>query len=83
MMKVRLKKDKQTKIGIFLLTILLILSLVGFLLQNNHFEMILLTAELIFIFVLAKVSYFTIISFIFWFSFLQEYFASISRILSA
>lgn len=83
MMKVRLKKDKQTKIGIFLLTILLILSLVGFLLQNNHFEMILLTAELIFIFVFAKISYFTIISFIFWFSFLQEYFASISRVLSA
>ena len=49
----------------------------------NHLEMALVTFGLFSLFIVAKFSYFTIFSFILWFSFLQEYFASISPALSS
>lgn len=57
---------------------LIVMSVVAFMLKNNHMEMIILIISLFSIFKIAKFSYFTIFSFILWFSFLQEYFASIN-----
>lgn len=49
----------------------------------NHLEFFLITITLISIFVIAKFSYYTIFSFILWFSFLQEYIATINPALAS
>lgn len=51
--------------------------------NSNHLELALVTLGLFSLFVVAKFSYFTVFSFILWFSFLQEFFASISPALSS
>ncbi len=53
------------------------------LIHINHLEFITTTMCLVSIFVVAKFSYFTIFSFILWFSFLQEYIATINPALAA
>lgn len=68
------KLNKKTMIGFL---IFVVLNLFIFLTRNNHLEMLIITLEFLYIFKIAFFSYFTVFSFIFWFSFLQEYFASI------
>lgn len=81
MFKIRMKKkDKPLLITTM---VLIILSFISGVIGNNHFEMFMITVGFIIVFKCAKISYFTIFSFILWFSFLQEYFASISRMLSS
>lgn len=81
MLKMRINK-KNKRLLILTLFLIILSFLFGFM-GNNHFEMILITVGFIVVFMYAKVSYYTIFSFILWFSFLQEYFASISRALSS
>lgn len=52
-------------------------------LHYNHLEFALTTFALLSVFVTAKFSYFTVFSFILWFSFLQEYIATINPLIAA
>ena len=81
MINIKIKKpNKKT----FLLTLFLaLISFLAFLTENNNIELFVVTFAFVVILIRAKVSYFTIFSFIMWFSFLQEYFASVSRRMAA
>ena len=81
MINIKIKKpNKKT----FLLTLFLaLISFLAFLTENNNIELFVVTLAFVVILIRAKVSYFTIFSFIMWFSFLQEYFASVSRRMAA
>lgn len=81
MLKIRIKKLKKTHLlNLFLVGSLLIIAVV---LKINHIELIALTLTLFIILKKARFSYFSIFSFILWFSFLQEYFASINTMFSS
>jgi hypothetical protein len=81
MFKIKIKKkNKKILLPTFILAVLSILVCI---LGNNHLEMILITIGMVFIFRFARFSYFTVFSFILWFSYLQEYIASINPSLAA
>lgn len=68
--------NRRTLIYTFLM---FLFSLVAVVLECNHIQLAVATIAFFIIFKIAKFSYFSVFSFILWFSFLQEYFASISR----
>lgn len=72
--------DLKSFVKLFSLVCIIILA---YLTENNHFELLAITIGLIFVIITARYSYFSVFSFILWFSFLQEYFASIDRSLSS
>ena len=78
-MVIKLYKSNKT---IAVMTIIVIMFLAG-IIDNNHLEFIALSLGMIAVIVIAKISYFSIFSFLMWFCFLQEYFASINRSLSS
>lgn len=81
MLSLKVKRiNSKNLIRISLYTILTVLIGVS---HINHLELILITLGLISIFNIARFSYFTIFSFVLWFSFLQEYIATINPLLAA
>ncbi|MBN2920623.1 MAG: hypothetical protein JTJ28_13575 [Lactobacillus sp.] len=62
---------------------LISIIIIAYITGNNHIEFLAVTMGIILIVIIAKYSYFSVFSFILWFSFLQEYFASINRSLSS
>lgn len=81
MLSLKLKRiNSKNLIRISLYTILTVLIGVS---HINHLELVLITLTLISIFNVARFSYFTIFSFVLWFSFLQEYIATINSSLAA
>lgn len=75
----RIKKIKSC----LLFFSLLVITIIALILQNNYFDLLIITITLIVILKKAKFSYFSVFSFILWFSFLQEYFASVNTSLSS
>lgn len=81
MLSLKVKRiNSKNLIRISLYTILTVLIWVS---HINHLELVLTTLGLISIFNVARFSYFTIFSFVLWFSFLQEYIATINPLLAA
>ena len=81
MLSLKLKRiNSKNLIRISLYTILTVLIGAS---HINHLELVLITLTLISIFNVARFSYFTIFSFVLWFSFLQEYIATINSSLAA
>lgn len=81
-----MQKSKVKKITYRKLIMIIFYAIATFLIgitHINHLELALVTLGLLTIFTVAKFSYFTVFSFILWFSFLQEYFASIDPVLSS
>lgn len=83
MWMLKLRIQKREKYIVVQTLILLMASIFCWIAGINHLEMVLVTIGLVYIFRVAGFSYFTVFSFILWFSFLQEYFASISPALAA
>lgn len=79
MNKIKIKSNTNIIIFFIILSLSLFLSFFN----NNHLEFMLATVSLIIIITIAKLSYFTIFSFLLWFGLLQEYFASISLSLAS
>ncbi|SNU06259.1 hypothetical protein SAMN06297422_106110 [Lachnospiraceae bacterium] len=77
-MQLKLAKKNNLIIN-SLIFFFLIVSVASFFVGNNHIELIIVTLGLILVIYCARLSYFSIFSFILWFSFVQEYFASIDR----
>lgn len=75
---IKIKSLKKLIIFFIVLSISILLSFF----KNNHLEFIFATSTLFIIFFISKLSYFSIFSFLLWFGYLQEYFASISLTLS-
>ena len=69
-------KNKNTNMTLVSILLFLVSGIIG-IIDNNHCEFFIVTLSLCFIIKKAKVSYFSVFSFIMWFGFLQEYFASI------
>ena len=73
MHRIKLNKNAIRRLALY--------SVLGFVLglvDLNHLEFMLVSFCFVSIFVIAKFSYYTVFSFILWFSFLQEYIASIN-----
>lgn len=81
MLRIRIQKtNKKSMINTFIISIIAILAGI---INSNHMELAVLTVCLLMIIKQACISYFSVFSFILWFSFLQEYFASINPLLSS
>ena len=77
-----IKMSYKDKKYVFFFFVILMLTLLGGTVNNNFLKFVVVTLGLIAIIVKAKISYFSFFSGILWFSFLQQYFASISPLLS-
>lgn len=81
MLKIKIKRLKRSDLMmLFLIGIALMITTYF---KINHLELITLTLTFMIVIKKARFSYFSIFSFILWFSFLQEYFATINRLFSS
>lgn len=63
--------------------ILLVIAVMSYYSANNHLMFIAATITSIYVIFNAKVSFFSVFTFILWFSFVQEYVASINKFIAA
>lgn len=80
--KVVLRVNNKNKNETYGLVLTLILFACSLCINSNLLKFFICSMTLLFVIIIAKFSYFSFFSFVLWFSFLQEYFASINRMMS-